>query len=90
MSESFESSVGIELDLHTFQPKDVESVVEEYLWAAAQQGLRRVRIIHGKGIGYQREVVRRVALNSEWVASIAADPTGNWGSTDIILKGIRA
>jgi DNA-nicking Smr family endonuclease len=48
------------IDLHTFQPRDVRSVVEEYLFQAVRQGFGEVRIIHGRGIGVQRETVRSV------------------------------
>ena len=45
------------IDLHTFQPNEVREVVEEYLYQAIQRGFTEVRIIHGKGIGVQREIV---------------------------------
>ena len=48
------------IDLHTFQPKEVKIVVEEYLYQALRRGFAEVRIIHGKGIGVQREIVRSV------------------------------
>ena len=48
------------IDLHTFQPKEVKIVVEEYLYQALQRGFDEVRIIHGKGIGVQREIVHSV------------------------------
>lgn len=48
------------IDLHTFQPREIKSVVEEYLCQARQKGFAQVRIIHGRGIGVQREIVRRV------------------------------
>jgi DNA-nicking Smr family endonuclease len=47
------------IDLHTFQPREIKSVVEEYLFQAVERGFRQVRIIHGRGIGVQREMVRR-------------------------------
>ena len=47
-------------DLHTIQPRDVKRVVEEYLIEAQSAGFRSVRIIHGKGIGVQREMVRTI------------------------------
>ena len=46
------------LDLHTFKPRDVRSVVESYLEQAIEAGLGEVRLIHGRGIGVQREIVR--------------------------------
>ena len=45
------------IDLHTFQPKEVRAVVDEYLYQAILSGFAEVRIIHGKGIGVQREIV---------------------------------
>jgi DNA-nicking Smr family endonuclease len=49
-----------ELDLHAFAPRDIPSVVEEYVQAAHDAGLREVRLIHGRGKGVQRAVVQRV------------------------------
>ena len=48
------------LDLHTFSPRDIPSVVDEYVHAAREAGLREVRLIHGRGRGVQRAVVQRV------------------------------
>jgi len=48
------------LDLHTFAPRDIPSVVEEYVRAAHDAGLREVRLIHGRGVGVQRAIVQRV------------------------------
>ena len=72
------------LDLHTFQPRDVKIVVEEYLYQCAQKGFRYVRIIHGKGIGVQREFVRSILSKSEFVESFEQGP--DWGSTSVTLK----
>jgi len=47
-------------DLHSVPPRDVKPVVEEYLYQARQSGFRFVRIIHGRGIGVQRETVRAI------------------------------
>ena len=47
------------LDLHTFSPRDIKSVVEEYLTAAHEAGLREVRLIHGRGKGIQRGIVQQ-------------------------------
>ena len=46
------------LDLHAFQPRDIASVVEEYVRAAHAAGLREVRLIHGRGTGVQRGIVQ--------------------------------
>jgi DNA-nicking Smr family endonuclease len=72
------------LDLHTFGPRDVKTVVEEYLYQCAARQFRHVRIIHGKGIGVQRELVRSILKQSEFVESFEEGP--DWGSTAVTLK----
>jgi DNA-nicking Smr family endonuclease len=51
--------VEASLDLHTFAPRDVKSVVDEYVTAAHEAGLREVRLIHGRGKGVQRGIVQQ-------------------------------
>ena len=70
-------------DLHTIQPRDVKLVVEEYLREAQRLGFRSVRIIHGKGIGVQREIVRKVLSETDFVISFKAamEFSGNSGAT---------
>jgi len=72
-----------ELDLHTFSPRDVEEVVEAYLEEAHAQGFTQVRIIHGKGIGVQRERVRAILRRTPWVVHYEEAPpeAGSWGAT---------
>jgi DNA-nicking Smr family endonuclease len=72
------------LDLHTFAPRDVKIVVDEYLYQCAQRGFRFVRIIHGKGTGAQREIVRSILTKSEFVESFEQGP--DWGSTAVTLR----
>jgi DNA-nicking Smr family endonuclease len=72
------------LDLHTFAARDVKVVVEEYLYQCAQRKLKYVRIIHGKGIGVQREMVRSILEKSPHVESFSDGQ--DWGSTAIVLK----
>lgn len=76
------------LDLHTVSPRDVEFVVEEYLIEARSMGLKALRIIHGRGIGYQREVVRKVLARTDFVESFGDAPleAGGWGATIVMLK----
>jgi dsDNA-specific endonuclease/ATPase MutS2 len=76
------------LDLHAFAPRDVASVVEEYLHAARVGGFREVRLIHGRGIGVQREIVRAVLGRHPAVAAFADAPPerGGWGATVVRLK----
>ena len=76
------------LDLHSFGPRDVASVVEEYLRAAHERGFREVRIIHGRGIGVQRSIVRAVLSRHLLVISFADAPParGGWGATIVHLR----
>lgn len=76
------------IDLHAFAPRDVGSVVEEYLGAAHQRGLREVRIIHGRGIGVQRSIVHSVLSRHVLVLSFAEAPAdrGGWGATIVRLR----
>lgn len=76
------------LDLHTFAPKEVASVVEEYLAQCRQAGIPEVRLIHGKGTGTQRAIVRRLLMNHPDVLSFADAPpqAGAWGATMVRLK----
>jgi dsDNA-specific endonuclease/ATPase MutS2 len=70
-------------DLHTIRPREVRAVVEEYLRAARRKGFRSVRIIHGKGVGVQRETVRAVLARTPFVERFSDAPpeAGGWGAT---------
>jgi len=76
------------IDLHAFAPRDVKDVVASYLEAAREAGFREVRIIHGRGIGVQREAVRALLQRDPRVASFAdaAPDRGGWGATIVVLK----
>lgn len=76
------------LDLHAFSPREVPDVVEAYLEAAAERGLTEVRLIHGRGIGVQRERVRAVLARHAAVESFADAPAdrGHWGATVVRLR----
>ena len=75
-------------DLHSVQPKEVEAVVEAYLEEANRLGLKNLRIIHGRGIGVQRQIVRAVLARTPFVVSYADAPeqAGGWGATIITLR----
>lgn len=70
-------------DLHTIAPRDVKRVVEEYLAEARRAGYRSVRIIHGKGVGVQREMVRSLLARTPFVEDWTDAPpeAGGWGAT---------
>jgi DNA-nicking Smr family endonuclease len=76
------------LDLHSFLPRDVPSVVEEYLRAAHARGFREVRLIHGRGIGVQRAIVRSLLRDHPLVVGFADAPEdrGGKGSTVVRLR----
>jgi DNA-nicking Smr family endonuclease len=77
-----------ELDLHTFGPRDVPSVVAEYIHACRGKGILRVRVIHGRGKGVQRAEVHRTLRSLPGVASFADAPpsSGGWGATVVHLE----
>ncbi len=74
------------LDLHTFAPRDIPSVVDEYLRAAHEAGLRDVRLIHGRGIGVQRARVQQVLRGHSLVESYGDAPESHLGATIARLK----
>ena len=75
-------------DLHSVPPRDVKGVVEAYLEEAHKLGFKALRIIHGRGIGVQREIVRSVLVKSEFVESFKDAPVeaGGWGATVVTLR----
>ncbi len=75
-------------DLHTIQPREVKLVVEEYLKEAREAGFRSVRIIHGKGRGVQREMVRKILARTECVSDWTDAPpdAGGLGATIVWFK----
>lgn len=77
------------LDLHSFLPRDVPSVVSDYLDEAIRRGLLEVRLIHGKGKGIRRAEVRRLLRSDPRVseASDAPPERGGFGATVVVLKG---
>jgi dsDNA-specific endonuclease/ATPase MutS2 len=75
------------LDLHSFNPGDIRAVVEAYLDEAHKKGFPVVRIIHGKGVGVRREIVRKVLSETGFVKSFKNAPefSGSWGATIALL-----
>ena len=75
------------LDLHAFAPRDIPSVVEDYLNEAHAAGLREVRLIHGRGRGVQRATVQQVLERHALVIEFFDDALSHLGATIAILKG---
>ena len=76
------------LDLHTFQPRDIPDLLEDYLTECLKAGLYSVRIIHGKGKGVQKRRVQGLLQNNPLVSSFKDAPpeAGGWGATLVELK----
>jgi dsDNA-specific endonuclease/ATPase MutS2 len=75
-------------DLHSVPARDVQGVVEEYLTEAHRRGYKALRIIHGRGIGVQREMVRQILARTSFVESYGDAPAeaGGWGATLVSLR----
>ena len=73
------------LDLHPFQPREIASVVEEYVRAAHEAGLREVRLIHGRGKGIQRGIVQAALEKDPLVAEFFDAPESHLGATVVLL-----
>lgn len=88
MEDYVEQPIDGVLDLHTFKPSDVKNLVNDYLKACYDKGIKSVRIIHGKGIGNLRRTVHSVLDKSSIVAEyhLAGSDAGHWGATLITLK----
>ena len=76
------------IDLHTFLPREIPSLLEEYLTECRKKGLKEVRIIHGKGKGVQRNIVHSFLEKSPLAESFEPAPqeAGSWGATLVYLK----
>lgn len=76
------------LDLHSFLPREVSDLVRHYLDEAYARGLRRLRIVHGRGLGVQRRIVRELLARDPRVAAFGDAPAeaGGWGATWVELR----
>jgi dsDNA-specific endonuclease/ATPase MutS2 len=75
-----------ELDLHPFAPRDIPSVVDEYVHAAAGAGFTEVRLVHGRGKGIQRGIVQQALENHPLVVEFWDDGTSHLGATMARLR----
>ena len=90
--DPFEIEITDVFNLHTIPPREVKPVVEEYLRLAHEKGFKSVRIIHGKGIGVQRELVRSILARTEYVLHWTDAPpeAGGLGATIVRLANSPA
>lgn len=86
--EPVEIEITDSIDLHAFRPKDVKAVVEAYLAEAYLKDFRLVIIVHGKGIGVQREIVRKILDETEFVKGFKSGDefSGGWGATIVEFR----
>ncbi len=85
--EAVELAITDVLDLHSFRPAEVPDVVRDWLDAVREKGFRDLRIIHGKGIGVQRQTVRTLLERDPRVEAFGDAPleAGGWGATWVRL-----
>jgi DNA-nicking Smr family endonuclease len=86
IDEHFRIPIEDTLDLHTFGPREIKSVVEEYVNAAYEAGLREVRLIHGRGKGIQRGIVQQALERHALVAEFWDAPESHLGATVARLR----
>ena len=86
--EVIQVEITDELDLHTFDPRDVPSLIPEYLDECVRLGFRQVRIVHGKGKGVLRRAVQAALDRHPRVASyrLGDERSGSWGATLVSLR----
>jgi DNA-nicking Smr family endonuclease len=82
--EPVEIPITDTFDLHPFQPKEIRDVAREYLLEAHARGFRQVRLIHGRGIGVQRERIRSLLAELDFVEGFE-DADSSRGSTVVLM-----
>ena len=80
------------IDLHTFSPREIPSLLEEYLLECKKRGFKEVRIIHGKGKGVQMNIVHSFLKKNPLVESFRLAPpeAGSWGATIAVLNEMKS
>ena len=87
--DAVEHPITSELDLHTFRPNEISSLLPEYFRECRERGLLRVRVVHGKGTGTLREGVHRLLDSMPEVVSgyrLGDETSGSWGATWVTLR----
>ncbi len=87
-TEPVELEIDGMLDLHTFRPGEISSLIPEYVKACRDKGITEIRIVHGKGLGILKKSVQAVLERTEGVAWFGPAPhdRGHWGATMVKLK----
>jgi len=88
MDEPMQLPITGELDLHTFNPREIKDLVPDYLAACRERGILCVRIVHGKGIGNLRRTVHALLARHPDVTfyALANEALGGWGATIVHLR----
>lgn len=86
--EPIEYPIDGTLDLHQFSPKESKAVVEEYIAECIRRGIHQLRIVHGKGVGVQREIVQSLLSKHPRVKNFRHESGcgGGWGATVVDLE----
>jgi DNA-nicking Smr family endonuclease len=86
--EPVEIPINGTLDLHAFDPKEVNELLPAYLEACREKGIYQVRVVHGKGTGILRQRVHSILKKLQEVDSfrLGGDGAGGWGATIVLLK----
>ena len=89
-SEPVRIPITSEFDLHSVPSADLKGIVEEYLIEAQRAGLTALRIVHGRGIGTRREMVRAILGRTPFVTDFRDAPpeAGGWGATIVSLRAL--
>jgi dsDNA-specific endonuclease/ATPase MutS2 len=89
--EPVEIPIADTLDVHPFRPGEIRDVAGAYLEEARASGFRQVRLIHGRGMGVQRETIRKLLASLDFVEAFhdADGSGGGWGATVVLLKAAR-
>ncbi|HXZ37242.1 MAG TPA: Smr/MutS family protein [Thermodesulfobacteriota bacterium] len=89
--EPLELPIDGVLDLHTFQPREVEDLLQDYIVACREKGILEVRVIHGKGTGALRRTVHSILSRLPEVISfhLAGAEAGSWGATLVRLRPLE-
>jgi len=84
--DSVEIPINGVLDLHTFRPSDLGTLIPDYLDACREQDIFDIRLIHGKGTGTLRDTVHSILRRTDVIIRLGDETSGGWGATLVTLK----